>query len=183
MGFGNPQPLTQVCGTGRRAWVPRRYRVMRDYELSRQGPVFTPRPAFCFVASRLRVRFSSFAPARSHNHRGRVPRHLHGGASRREPILQPKVARHEATLGADQSRKKPWMGFGNPHAHTQVCGTGRRAWVPRRYRVMRDYELSRQGPVSTPRPAFCFVTSRLRVRFSRFAPARSHNRHLRIRVH
>jgi hypothetical protein len=30
-------------------------------------------------------------------------------------------------------------------------------------------------PVFTPRPAFCFVTSRLRVRFCRFAPARSHN--------
>jgi hypothetical protein len=32
-------------------------------------PVFTPRPAFCFVTSRLRVRFCGFAPARSHNRR------------------------------------------------------------------------------------------------------------------
>jgi hypothetical protein len=107
MGFGNPHAHTQVCRTGPRAWMPRRYRVMLDDELSRQGPVFTQRPAFCFVTSRLRVRFCGFAPARSHNHRGRVPRHLHGGASRREPILQPKVARHEATLGADHARKKP----------------------------------------------------------------------------
>jgi len=36
-------------------------------------------------------------------------------------------------------------------------------------------------PVFPPRPAFCFVTSRLRVRFCDFAPARSHNR--RIRFH
>jgi hypothetical protein len=32
-------------------------------------PVFTPRPAFSFVTSRLRVRFCGFAPARSHNRR------------------------------------------------------------------------------------------------------------------
>jgi hypothetical protein len=38
-------------------------------------------------------------------------------------------------------------------------------------------------PVFTPRPAFCLVTSRLRVRFCGFAPARSHNRRPRIRVH